>query len=136
MKRSALGGTLLALLTAAGLSGCAVYHPSPLPVGPDLAEAPQRLTADPARLRVAPLKTIQVDARDGLTPLETAVLAVLNNPDLAAKRKATKVNDAQVFLAGLLPDPQISASLDRPVAGPDNQTAYSVGAGLDLAGLL
>ena len=136
MERSAVARRLLALLTAAGLSGCAVYHPSPLPAGPNLAEAPQRLTADPARLRVAPLKTIQVDARDGLSPLETAVLAVLNNPDLEAKRKAAKVNDAQVFLAGLLPDPQISGSLDRPIAGPDHQTAYSVGVGLDLASLL
>lgn len=134
--RSTVARVFPALLMAAGLSACAVYHPNRLPAGPNLAEGPQRLTADPARLRVAPLKTIQVDARDGLTPLEAAVLAVLNNPDLEAKRKAAKVNDAQVFVAGLLPDPQISGSLDRPIAGPDHQTAYSVGAGLDLAGLL
>jgi outer membrane protein TolC len=121
---------------SAGLSGCAVYHASPLPAGPNLSEAPQRLTADPAHLRVAPLKTIQVDARDGLTPLETAVLAVLNNPELAAKRKAAKVNDAQVFSAGLLPDPQFAASFDKPIAGPDTQQAYSYGMNLDLAGLM
>jgi outer membrane protein, heavy metal efflux system len=132
----AVGRVFPALLMAAGLSACAVYHASPLPAAPDLASAPQRLTADPARLRVAPLKTIQVDARDGLTPLETAILAVLNNPDLAAQRKAAKVNDAQVFSAGLLPDPQITASGDKPIAGPDNQTAYSFGASLDLAGLM
>nr|MEA2797451.1 outer membrane protein heavy metal efflux system [Phenylobacterium sp.] len=134
--RSAVARVFPALLMAGGLSACAAYHPRPLPAGPNLAEAHQRLTTDAARLRVAPLKTIQVDARDGLTPLEAAVLAVLNNPDLEAKRKAAKVNDAQVFLAGLLPDPQISGTLDKPIAGPDTQTAYSVGANLDLAGLL
>jgi outer membrane protein TolC len=124
------------LAAVAGLSGCAAYHPSPLPGGPNLADGAPRLVADTARLRVAPLKAIQIDARDGLSPLEVAVLAVLNNPDLEAKRAAAKVNDAQVFSAGLLPDPQISASVDKPIAGPDNQTAYSVSAGLDLAGLL
>jgi outer membrane protein TolC len=136
MTRSTVGRKVLALLMSAGLSGCAVYHASPLPAGPNLSEAPQRLTADPAHLRVAPLKTIQVDARDGLTPLETAVLAVLNNPELAAKRKAAKVNDAQVFSAGLLPDPQFAASFDKPIAGPDTQQAYSYGMNLDLAGLM
>jgi outer membrane protein TolC len=136
MARAAVARVFPVLLMAAGLSACAVYHPNPLPAGPNLAQAPQRLTTDPARLRVAPLKTIQVDAGDGLTPLEAAVLAVLNNPDLEAKRRSLKVNDAQVFMAGLLPDPQISGSLDKPTAGPDTQTAYSVGVGLDLAGLL
>jgi outer membrane protein TolC len=131
--RSALG---LGIAAALGLSGCALYHPSPLAAGPDLADGAQRLTVDTARIRVQPLKAIQVDARDGLTPLEVAVLAVLNNPDLAAKRQAARVSEAQVFSAGLLPDPQISASLDKPIAGPDNQTAYSLGVGLDLAGLL
>jgi len=126
----------VALAAAGSLGGCATYHPRPLPAAPDLAASPGRLKADVARLRVAPLKTIQVDARDGLTPLEAAVLAVLNSPDLEAKRKAAGVNEAQVFAAGLLPDPQISASLDKPIAGPDTGTAYSISAGLDLAGLL
>jgi outer membrane protein TolC len=135
--RATFQAAVLGLMAAAvGLNACAIYHASPLPVGPNLATSPQRLTADTARLRLAPLKTIQVDARDGLTPLEVAVLAVLNNPDLEAKRKAAGVSDAQVFAAGLLPDPQISGSVDKPIAGPDTGTAYSIAAGLDLAGLL
>ncbi len=124
------------MAAAAGLTACATYHPNALPVGPDLATSAQRLTVDVARIRLVPLKTIKVDARDGLTPLEVAVLAVLNNPDLEAKRKAVRVSDAQLFAAGLFPDPQITASVDKPIAGPDTQTAYSVDAGLDLAGLL
>lgn len=125
----------LALLLAASVAGCATYEPRPLPTAPDLRLAPQRLTVDVARLRVQPLKTIAIDASDGLSPLEVAVLTVLNSPDLAARRRAANVDQAQVFAAGLLPDPQISASTDKPVSGPDTQTAYSVGAGLDIAGL-
>lgn len=124
------------MLAAVGLSGCGTYHPSPLSTTPNLANSPQRLKVDMARLRIAPLKTIRVDASDGLTPLEAAVLAVLNNPDLEAKRKAAGVFEAQVFAAGLLPDPQISTAFDRPIAGPDHFNAYSVGASLDLAGLM
>jgi len=121
---------------ALGLSGCAAYRPSPLPAGPDLKTAPQRLRVDVGKLRVQPLKTIALDARDGLDPTEIAVLTVLNSPDLAAKRQAARVSQAQVFAAGLLPDPQLSASLDKPVSGPDKETAYSFSLGLDLAGLL
>jgi outer membrane protein TolC len=126
----------LAVLGTVGLSGCAAYEPAPLPTTPDLGVAAQRLTVDVAKLRVQPLKSITIDAADGLSPLEVAVLAVLNSPDLAAKRRAAKVSEAQVFAAGLLPDPQISVSVDKPVSGPDDQTAHSVGASMDLTGLM
>jgi outer membrane protein TolC len=118
------------------MSGCATYHPRPLPTAPDLATSQQRLTVDLAKLRVQPLKTIRIDATDGLSPVEVAVLAVLNSPDLAARRRAAKVSDAQVFAAGLLPDPQLTASSDKPVSGPDTQTAYSFSLGMDLTTLL
>lgn len=127
---------VLSLLTASVLGGCATYQARPLPAGPDVDSSPSRLKSDLRTLRPAPLKAIVIDPSDGLDPLEVAVLAVLNNPDLRAKRAAAKVNGAQVFAAGLLPDPQIGASLDRPSAGPDTQTAYSVSVSLDLAGLL
>ena len=123
----------LALLT---LTACATYHPRPLPDRPSLAEAPAQLKVDVAQLRVAPLKAIRIDAAQGFTPTQVAVLAVLNDPDLAAKRAAAKVSAAQLFAAGLLPDPQISASVDRPVAGPDTRNAYSASVAFDLATLL
>jgi outer membrane protein TolC len=129
-------GASLAVLLGAGMSGCAVYHARPLATAPDLAVTPQRLTTDPAKLRVAPLKSIAIDAADGLSPVEVAVLTVLNSPDLAAKRRAAKVSDAQVFAAGLLPDPQLSASMDKPVSGPDTETAYNYSLSLDLSALL
>ncbi|HEX3699826.1 MAG TPA: TolC family protein [Phenylobacterium sp.] len=128
--------TATALALAASLSGCALYHARPLPVRPDTRADVSGLKVDVARLRVEPLKTIVVDPRDGLDPLEAAVLAVLNSPDLRAKRAALGVKGAEVFAAGLLPEPQITVGFDKPIAGPDTQTAYNISPSLDLAALL
>ena len=135
MKRlAAMGG--LALAGLASLCACASYQAAPLPTGTDTQAAAAALKVDVTRLGPAPLKPILVDARDGLDPLEVAVLAVLNSPDLEAKRAALKVNAAQVFAAGLLPDPQITLSVDHPISGPDTLTAYGIGPSIDLAGVL
>ena len=120
----------------AALTGCVVYHPLPLPQKAQASSTVSGLNVDSARLRLAPLKAIRVDPADGMEPTELAVLAVLNSPDLAAKRAAANVADAQVFAAGLLPDPQMSASVDKPVSGPDTHTARSLGAAMDLWALL
>lgn len=130
--RSALGVALSGCI----LSGCAVYHSQPLPTAPDLQTSADSLKVDVDRLRVAPLKPVMIDPRDGFDPLEIAVLAVLNNPDLTAKRAALGVNSAEVFAAGLLPDPQMSAGFDNPISGPDTHKAYSTSAQVDIAGLI
>jgi outer membrane protein TolC len=135
LRLSSGAWAVLAISTLA-LSACATYRPRPLPDHLALVTAPTQLKVDVARLRVAPLQAIRIDPAVGLTPTQVAVLAVLNDPDLAAQRAAAKVPAAQVFAAGLLPDPQISASVDRPVAGPDTRTAYNLSAALDLSTLL
>jgi outer membrane protein TolC len=118
------------------LGGCVVYHAQPLPIAADTRPDAGALKVDIAQFRVGPLKSIMVDPRDGLDPLEVAVLAVLNSPDLQAKRTALKVSGAEVFAAGLLPDPQVSVEEDHPISGPDHESAYSVQASLDLAALI
>ncbi|MBV9509185.1 MAG: TolC family protein [Caulobacteraceae bacterium] len=122
-------------LSVAILTGCAAYRPLPLPAGPDAAAGPDRLKMDLAQLRVQPLGAIRIDARK-ITPLAAGVLAALNNPDLRAKRAALGVPAAEVFAAGLLPDPQINGGVDQPIAGPDTHTAFSLSPSLDIAGLL
>jgi outer membrane protein TolC len=105
--------------------------------GADLAPDIGRLTADVSRLRLAPLKAHRFDPSDGLDPTEVAVLAVLNSPDLAAKRATAKVAAAQAFAAGLLPDPQIAFTFDIPVSrvgAPTN--AYNINPSLDLMALV
>jgi outer membrane protein TolC len=130
-KRRAFAAALAASL----LSGCAVYHARPLPAGPDVRADARSLTTDVARLRVAPLKPIRITPA-ALDPLQVAVLAVLNSPDLQDKRAALGVNGAEVFAAGLLPDPQLTLGFDKPIAGPDTKTAYNISPALDVTGLL
>lgn len=125
----------LALALTAALAACATAGPRPLPAGPSSSASVADLKVDASSLRLGPLKTIVIDARDGLDPDEIAVLAVLNSPDLRAKRAAAKVSDAQVFDAGLLPDPQITLGADFPVT-QGASVAYSLAAALDIQALL
>jgi cobalt-zinc-cadmium efflux system outer membrane protein len=84
--------------------------------------------------RIAP---IQLDFSKPLSADELAVIAVLVNPDLKAMRAQKGVADAQVFSAGLLPDPQLALGVDHPTS---NQTglvnAYNFGLSWDVLGLL
>jgi outer membrane protein TolC len=129
--RGALAGAALAALAA-----CTTYHPAPLPEASDIGRSVSDLKSDISRLQLAPLRSIIIDPKAGFTPLDVAVLAVLNNPDLRAKRAALGVSAAQVFAAALLPDPQITLNYDKPIAGPDKFTAYGVAPSLDIASLL
>lgn len=129
-RKIALAGAL------AALAACAAYRPAPLAAKADLRGEMGALKIDVSRLRVAPLRGVIIDPSRGFSPLDVAVLAVLNSPDLAAKRAALGVKSAQVFAAGLLPDPQLTASVDKPIAGPDTHTANSLSPSLDIAALI
>ncbi|MBV8681315.1 MAG: TolC family protein [Caulobacteraceae bacterium] len=118
------------------LSACSTYHPAPLPTRPDLGASVDALRVDISRLELEPLKPVRIDPRQGFTPLAVAVLAVLNNPDLRAKRAALGVSGAEVFAAGLLPDPQLASNVDKPIAGTDKFTGFGLSPSIDLAALL
>ncbi|WKE66613.1 TolC family protein [Gallaecimonas kandeliae] len=124
-----LGGALLVTL----VSGCTSYKPLPLATAPAAADSLDALV-------VAATPTggkAPIDLKDGLDLRELASLAVLNNPDLAATRSSLGVAKAQAFAAGLLPDPQLSLSLDNPLHGADGVVkAYSLGLGYSLSALL
>jgi outer membrane protein TolC len=124
------------LIAASLLSACASYHDAPLPASPDLALAASRLKIDASRLRLGPLRARRFDPSAGLDPTDVAILAVLNSPDLMAKRAAAKVAAAQAFSAGLLPDPQVLLSLDVPDHPAGLVNAYGVTPSLDLMSLI
>jgi outer membrane protein TolC len=63
------------------------------------------------------LKPIEFDIRDGLSPDEAAILAVIANPKLRASRDQRKLGAAQLLQAGILPNPQFSYNLDFPTGG-------------------
>lgn len=126
--------TLLAAVLFAALSGCALYHARPLdqnttPANEStLAQAARQITAP----RLAPLP---IPPQGPWNDLQLADIAIVANPDLKALRAQADVADAQVFAAGLLPDPQIGIGTDRP-DGSGVVNAYTLNAGFDIAALL
>lgn len=139
MQRAGLAAILplVALLTGS----CAAYAPSPLERGrldAGLAAPEQAaLSQDAGRLRHPRIAPITLDFSKPLTGDELAVIAVLVNPDLKAMRAKEGVAQAQVFDAGLLPDPQLAVGLDRPTSQqPDLVNAYNLGLSWDILGLI
>lgn len=136
MRKDATRCALLPLAATllASLSGCAIYHARPLDqdAAPTneatLAQAAQQITAP----RLAPLP---IPPQGPWNDLQLADIAIVANPDLKALRAQADVADAQVFAAGLLPDPQIGIGTDRP-DGSGVVNAYTLNAGFDIAALL
>ncbi len=119
-------------------SGCAIYHEKPLSMQPTLPQEVPHLTIDAAQMPLHELASHRFDPRDGLDITEVAMLAVVNNPDLKIARDDAGVSRAQAFAAGLLPDPQVTASVDVPsgnISG-SNFTAYNLGLNYDVGALL
>jgi outer membrane protein TolC len=110
----------LALLVAmlAGWPGCTTYQAKPLDAtAVEAALAPPKLDA----VRIAAekldhplLQPLLIDGRDGFSPDEIAVMAVIVSPPLRALRDQRGVAQAQVLQAGILPNPQLGYSLDKP----------------------
>jgi outer membrane protein TolC len=66
-----------------------------------------------ARLDHPLLKPMLIDGRDGFSPDEIAVMAVIVSPQLRALRDQRGVAQAQVLQAGILPNPQLGYSLEQ-----------------------
>ncbi len=118
------------------LAGCATAPALPLAQTANLAGNIERLSVDTSQLRLAQLPRHRIDAEKGLSPTDVAILAVLNSPDLNARRAATKVSAAQAFAAGLLPDPQLGVTADFAAPGSGGKTAYGLSPTLDVATLI
>ncbi|HZZ31312.1 MAG TPA: hypothetical protein VFE10_04890, partial [Phenylobacterium sp.] len=130
-------GRLAATLAAAGaLGACAHFTAAPLPGGPDLAPSASQISVDVTRIRLAPLPKRAIDPARGIDPVDAAILAVLNSPDLAAKRAAAHVSAAQTFSAGLLPDPTVPLSTDIPDVATGFYTAFAVTPTIDISALI
>jgi outer membrane protein TolC len=100
------------------LPACTGYHA--LPLSPDAAGETPNMT----RIRIAAqeihhpiLKPLDFDDRNGLSPDEAAVLAVLANPGLRAVRDQRAIAAGQVLQAGILPNPRLTYFLSIPT-GP------------------
>lgn len=113
------------------MAGCAVYRAMPLDnsaVNLALKDpSMEKVRVQAKMIRHPILKPIDFDDRDGISPDEAAILAVLTNPALRAIRDRKKVSMAQLIQAGILPNPQ----LDIPTAGNTLGTINTFGLGLN-----
>ena len=115
-----------ALGLAVGLAGCASYEPLELPQHPSLAPGLGQLNLElPSAEAGSPTK---LDAERPLTPDEVGLLAVVNNPELAAQRGKVAAAQAEVVSAHALPNPSLSFAYGLLVSGP--ATADSITASI------
>lgn len=118
-------------------SGCASYQARPLSKRPALASDPAPLVTEAMNHLPKDAQRHRFDPSNGLDLTEVGTLAVVNNPDLKAQRAKLGVADAQVFSARLVPDPQIAASLDRPMGNPIGLVdAWGLGLSYDIIPLI
>jgi outer membrane protein TolC len=128
---------VIIIATAVQLSACATYQPQPLTARPDLEPRVPRIKVDVRQLPLPMLRSHPFNPNDGLDMTETAILAVINNPDLKARRLEAEIAAAQLFDARLLPDPQLSLSGAHPTSGPSPLTdAYGIGLDYDIMALV
>ncbi|KHE91218.1 MAG: putative outermembrane protein [Candidatus Scalindua brodae] len=109
-------------LLATVFSGCASYHPrylTPEAIEEKLAvPSTEDICIMAGSLDHPVLKPIVFDDRDGFSPDEAAVLAVLLDPSLTVERDRRLLAGAQLLQAGLLPNPQFSYNINFPTGGP------------------
>ena len=124
-------------LLAIALTGCATYRPVPLASKPATLAEPSVAAQSQAASEVERpwLDPQLVDLSRPLTPESLAAIAVVANPDLAAQRARAGIKDAQVFAAGLLPDPTFSLGVNKVLSGPDTLLDITGALGLDLNAL-
>ncbi len=135
--------TWIWLVVPALLAGCAIYRRSPLDrASVEGALQPSslgKLQVAASEIRHPLLAPVRFTPHAGLTPDQAAVLAVLINPSLRATRDRHGVAAAELFRAGILPNPQISGSVDFVTGGtitPGLMTGYGLGASWDLQALI
>ncbi len=112
LKLLAMGGLLGAL------AGCARFEAAPLADAPDLAPSLPQVVVHSAALHLPAVRQYPFNPAAGLDVNEVAILAVLQNPDLRAYRTRSGVAQAEVFSAGLLPDPTFTLAGALPISGP------------------
>ena len=134
MENNVITG-LLAGLFCCLLISCSAYHPKPLT---EQAIQQQQETPSAEQLRILAtqikhpyLQAIPFNIKDGLSPDEAAILAVLRNPELRAIRNRHGIAAAQLLQAGLLPNPRVSYNFAALTGGLTQGKVTGLGLGLD-----
>ena len=134
MENNVITG-LLAGLFCCLLISCSAYHPKPLT---EQAVQQQQETPSAEQLSILAtqikhpyLQVIPFNIKDGLSPDEAAILAILRNPELRAIRNRHGIAAAQLLQAGLLPNPRVSYNFAALTGGLTQGKVTGLGLGLD-----
>jgi outer membrane protein TolC len=123
------------------IPACQSYQPMP-PSAEAIAQSmPSSMlneTGEAATFHHPLLRPVIIPSDGTLTPTAAAVIAVLRSPTLRALRTRRGVAEAQLLQAGILPNPQLSATMDFPIAGATDGTinAFGLGATWDVTSLI
>ncbi len=122
------------------LSGCAAYHPLPIDQRAEASALAKpdwpTITEEASKISHPILKPVKIDLKEGLSPEDAAVVAVVSNPGLRAARDQRGLAEAQLIQAGLLPNPQLSYEQDVPTAGANQGTISAYTTTLSWGGLM
>ncbi len=120
---------------ALGLAGCAGYEPLALPAHHNLASGLSQLdlVLPPAASGEAPAS---LDPGRALSPDQVGLLAMVNDPDLAAARGKIAVADADRLAARLLPNPSLGFGYAALVSGPATADAITASLSQDIQSIV
>ena len=137
MTKYSVGKSLAAVAAITAISGCQMYHSSPLPAAPDTPDM-VTLSVQASTFHHDILPPVSIDLSDGLSPDEAAVIAVLANPSLRTVRDQRALADVQLLEAGLLPAPQLSAGMEPVTGGASDGTVtgHTLGLAWDITSLI
>lgn len=128
---------LLTIIFSILLIGCSTYHRKPLNHDEinEILNTPSAIS-DQNHSECDLACDVEEILKRRLNDREIKELAVLISPDLKALRAKEKVACAQVFDAGLLPDPQMAITYAHPPGMmPGTTDAYSFGLNYDIGAL-
>jgi cobalt-zinc-cadmium efflux system outer membrane protein len=126
--------TIALLAVSCLLIACTSYRA--MPITPDRTAAdlamptPDRLLKQISELKHPLLTPVPFDPHKPYSADVVAVLAVILNPNLRSTRDQHAIQSAQVLQAGILPNPQLSASFSEPFTGDPNETTVGFAYGL------
>jgi outer membrane protein TolC len=136
MQIPALRATATVCVIGIILSSCAAYTPEPLGGQPDLRSSVRDLAASADQFPLPEVRTHRFNLRGSLDIDDVAMIAVVNNPDLRATRSKIAVAQAQVFAAGILPNPQVSLDYAPLIGGPGTTATILAGLAQEVVSLL
>lgn len=107
------------------LVACSTYHPKQLPRAVNFSVPTAAVNVSSSFFPSQNRKPYRIEIKQGLTMIEVAMLAVINNPLLKVARDEAHIASAQSFSAGLLPDPQVN--FDRLFPITSGNKGFDVG---------